>query len=123
MQGRTSPELLAQVDSEGKTYYVREARVFTDDNDYSDVWREIFNNKDKSSTKGKELSEHANYQTYTEEDNLSVTDYFDHGLTSSSSSISTSSDTCMSVPSLVADTSSSLDTSIPEPGIFDNPWD
>ena len=118
MQGRTSPELLAQVDSEGKTYYVREARVFTDDNDYSDVWREIFNNKDKTSNlEGKELS---NYQTYTEEDNLSVTDYFDHGLTSSSSSVSTSSD---SIPSLVADTSSSLDTSIPEPGIFDNPWD
>ena len=123
VHGRTSPELLAQVDAEGKTYYVRAARVFTDDNDYSDVWREIFNNKDKSSTKGKELSEHANYQTYTEEDNLSVTDYFDHGLTSSSSSVTTSSDTCMSIPSLVADTSSSLDTSIPEPGIFDNPWD
>ena len=118
MQGRTSPELLAQVDSEGKTYYVREARVFTDDNDYSDVWREIFNNKDKTSNlEGKELS---NYQTYTEEDNLSVTDYFDHGLTSSSSSVTTSSD---SIPSLVVDTSSSLDTSIPEPGIFDNPWD
>ena len=116
MQGRTSPELLAQVDSEGKTYYVREARVFTDDNDYSDVWREIFNNKDKTSNlEGKELS---NYQTYTEEDNLSVTDYFDHGLTSSSSSASSES-----VPSLVTDTSSSIETSIPEPGIFDNPWD
>ena len=82
------------------------------------AWREIFNNKDKTSNlEGKELS---NYQTYTEEDNLSVTDYFDHGLTSSSSSVTTSSD---SIPSLVADTSSSLDTSIPEPGIFDNPWD
>ena len=36
VHGRTSPELLAQVDSKGKTYYVRAARVFTDDNDYSD---------------------------------------------------------------------------------------